>query len=168
MIPDNVPKNYSHIVLVTGSRTWDDEAAMIAVFRRIWLDWGTETITRPLLISGANPRGADAMAERLWYDHGFEILSMPANWAADGRAAGPKRNQRMVNAAQVMRDAGALVACAAFLDLCTRPDCPKAHLQQLAPAWPGHFSHGTIHCRDRALVAGLLVHDVLAQPVAAG
>lgn len=107
------------------------------------------------------------MGERLWYDRELEVLPMPADWSADGRGAGLRRNQRMVDAAQVMRDAGAQVTCAAFLDLCTRANCPLAHHQQLAPAQPGHFSHGTVHCRSRALAAGLPVHDVLPQPVGA-
>ena len=50
----------NHRVLVTGSRTWADEAVIAAALREHWHDGNA------LLISGACPRGTDAIAERLW------------------------------------------------------------------------------------------------------
>lgn len=159
MIPTNISEDYSHIVLVTGSRTWSDEGAMRATFNQLWQCWSPRSVTRPLLISGHCPDGADAMAEYLWYGRGLEVLRMPADWSA-GRGAGYVRNQKMVDAAQVLRQAGAQVASAAFLDPCIRARCPQRDRQQLMPDHPGHFSHGTVHCRSRALAADIEVLDV--------
>lgn len=163
MIPEKIPNKFSHAVLVTGARTWGDEPQMRAAFRQAWLEWGVENVTRPVLLSGHCPSGADAMAERLWLDAELEIVPFPADWNQDGRAAGLARNERMVNAAQVFRDSGTPVVCLVFLDLCTKAGCPQRHKQQLLPEHPGHFSHGTIHCRGMAIAAGLQVVDILPQ-----
>ncbi|MEV0443541.1 SLOG family protein [Streptomyces spectabilis] len=148
MIAEMIPESFSHVVLVTGSRSWNDERSMRETFNDAWRDWGAENVTRPVLISGHCPEGADAMAERLWLAAGFEIRTFPAAWsAAHGKRAGFQRNQEMVDAAQVFREAGAQVLCTAFLDLCRKPGCRQRDQKQLMPHTPGHFSHGTIHCR---------------------
>lgn len=155
MIAEMIPGSFSHVALVTGSRSWNDEKSMRETFNNAWRDWGPKSITRPVLLSGHCPKGADAIAERLWRDAGCEIITFPANWSTHGRAAGFQRNQEMVDAAQVLREAGAQVLCTAFLDLCRKPGCPKRDQEQLMPHTPGHFSHGTIHCRSRARAAGI-------------
>ncbi|MFF8918019.1 SLOG family protein [Streptomyces sp. NPDC015032] len=155
MIPEMIPGSFSHVVLVTGSRSWNDEQGMRDAFNDAWRGWGVESVTRPVLLSGHCPEGADAMAERLWRSAGFEVVAFPASWSAHGRAAGFRRNQEMVDAAQVFRDAGAQVLCAAFLDLCRKPECTQRGREQLMPHTPGHFSHGAVHCRDRARAAGI-------------
>ncbi|MFM9539980.1 hypothetical protein [Streptomyces turgidiscabies] len=163
-----IPESFSHVVLVTGSRSWNDEQSMRSAFNDAWRDWGAENVTRPVLISGHCPEGADgiegadAMAERLWRLAGFEIRTFPAAWSAHGkRRAGFQRNQEMVDAAQVFREAGAQVLCTAFLDLCRKPGCPQRDQEQLMPHVPGHFSHGTIHCRSRARAAGIETATVI-------
>lgn len=162
MIPEKIPSKFSHVMLVTGARSWDDEHTMCATFRDIWRGWEAENIIRPVLVSGHCPDGADAMAERLWRKAGLEILAFPASWAAHGRTAGLVRNQQMVDATAVFRDAGARVRCIAFLDWCRIPDCAQLSQEQLVPEGPpGHYSHGTIHCRARAQAAGLKVVDVV-------
>ena len=75
-------------VLVTGSRTWTDEAAIAAALRQHW-DGAA------VLVSGACPRGADAIAERLWTAWGGRVERHPADWAS-GRDAGMRRNAAMV------------------------------------------------------------------------
>ncbi|MFB7599145.1 SLOG family protein [Streptomyces sp. NPDC056160] len=115
-----ISESFSHVVLVTGSRSWNDEQSMRTAFNGAWRDWGAENVTRPVLISGHCPDGADAMAERLWRAAGFEIRTFPAAWSAHGKQAGFQRNQEMVDAAGVFREAGAQVLCTAFLDLCAR------------------------------------------------
>ena len=77
-------------VLVTGSRTWTDEAAIAAALRQHW-DGAA------VLVSGACPRGADAIAERLWTAWGGQVERHPADWAS-GRDAGMRRNAAMVTA----------------------------------------------------------------------
>lgn len=153
--------SFSHVVLVTGSRSWNDEKSMRETFNDAWRDWGAESVTRPVLISGHCPEGADAMAERLWQAAGFEIRTFPAAWSAHRKRAGFQRNQEMVDAAQDFRESGAQVLCTAFLDLCRKPGCPQRGREQLLPHTPGHFSHGTIHCRSRARAAGITTTNVI-------
>lgn len=152
---------YSHVVLATGARSWDDEPAMRRAFNDLWRMWMPDQVTRPLLIFGACPDGADAMAERLWRAAGFESIPFPADWHTHGGAAGPIRNQEMVDVAVGLREAGAEVVCAPFLDRCRKPGCRRREQQQLMPSVPGHFSHGTIDCRQSATHAGLDVRDVI-------
>ncbi|MEU6261879.1 DUF4326 domain-containing protein [Saccharopolyspora shandongensis] len=159
--PGLLTTEYSHVLLVTGARSWDDEPAMRRVFNDLWRIWGPEQVTRPVLIFGECPDGADAMAERLWRAAGFESMPFPADWQRHGRAAGFTRNQEMVDVAVGLREARARVACTAFLDLCRKPGCPRRGQQQLMPSVPGHFSHGTVHCRQQAAQAGLDVRDVI-------
>ncbi|MDP9904723.1 hypothetical protein [Arthrobacter bambusae] len=117
--------------------------------------------TRPLLISGHAAHGADAMAERLWRAESFDVLAVPADWTTHGKRAGFHRNQQMVNLAVNMRMQGSIVRVAAFLDLCRKADCTQRHDEQLMPHTPGHFSHGTMHCRTLAIRAGLETIDVI-------
>ena len=77
-------------VLVTGSRTWTDQAVIAAALREHWRDGA-------VLVSGACPRGADAIAERLWATWGGQVERHPADWST-GRAAGMERNAAMVAA----------------------------------------------------------------------
>ncbi|MFE7114096.1 SLOG family protein [Streptomyces sp. NPDC057654] len=161
MIAEMIPEPFSHVVLVTGSRSWNDEQSMCSVFNGAWRDWGPSSVTRPVLISGHCPAGADAMTESLWRAAGFEILAFPADWSAHGKRAGFQRNQEMVDAADAFREAGAHVLCTAFLDLCRKPGCPQQGQEQLLPHTPGHFSHGAIHCRARARTAGIKTTTVI-------
>jgi hypothetical protein len=77
-------------VLVTGSRTWTDETVIRAALNEQWQPGA-------VLVSGACPRGADAIAERLWRSMGGRVERHPADWAA-GRDAGLARNAAMVAA----------------------------------------------------------------------
>ncbi|MER6520046.1 SLOG family protein [Streptomyces sp. NPDC001553] len=161
MIAEMIPAPFSHVVLVTGSRSWNDEKSMRETFNDAWRDWGVENVTRPVLISGHCREGADAMAERLWRAAGFEIRPFPADWSTRGGTAGFQRNQEMVDAAHVFLEAGTRVLCTAFLDLCRKPGCPQRNREQLMPHAPGHFSHGAIHCRSRARDAGIRTTSVI-------
>ncbi|GAP61323.1 hypothetical protein AHiyo1_50140 [Arthrobacter sp. Hiyo1] len=153
---------YSHVLLITGARSWDDEPAMRAAFRDTWTAWGSANVTSPLLISGQCPDGADAMAESLWRAEGFAVVTIPADWERHGRKkAGLIRNQQMVDLAVTMRMQGSTVRTAAFLDLCRKAGCTQRHGEQLMPHTPGHFSHGTMHCRTQAIRAGLETVDVI-------
>ncbi|MFF1880227.1 SLOG family protein [Pseudarthrobacter sp. NPDC058196] len=155
----------THALLVTGARTWGDEAAMKDAFNSAWRTWGPSTVTRPLLISGHCPKGADAMAERLWRAAGFQVLEIPADWDKHGVKAGMERNTEMVRLAPSLQEQGIPVLCTAFLDRCTKDRCRQGRRQQLLPAVEGHFSHRTIHCRAKALAAGIQVFDVLQAPL---
>ncbi|MFG1857470.1 hypothetical protein ACGFJT_36935 [Actinomadura geliboluensis] len=158
---------YSHVMLVTGARSWDDVPAMKRAFHDAWGAWGSSSVTRPLLVSGHCPpdrrgRGADAMAERLWQAQGLETRVVPADWKGSGSGAGFIRNQEMVDLVADFRQQGSAVLCMAFLDLCQKgPRCPQLHDQQLMPHLGGHYSHGTVHCRAAAIEKGIEVVDVL-------
>jgi len=112
-------------ILVTGSRRWADEDA-------VWMAIVNEARAEPLVIvHGDCPTGADAIAKA-----GAEWMldtvqeAHPADWS-QGRGAGPRRNQEMV-------DLGA--------DLCL--------------AFPLGESPGTKDCMRRALAAGIPLHVV--------
>ena len=88
--PEPSPPQPRRRVLVTGSRAWTDETAIAAALRQHW-DGAA------VLVCGACPRGADAIAERLWTTWGGRVERHPADWAS-GRDAGMRRNAAMVMA----------------------------------------------------------------------
>jgi hypothetical protein len=127
-------------LLITGSRQWPDENAVwesiaMAIAENL-PNGGTVTI-----VHGGCPTGADYFAHT-WFslpicDPGYQVVEEvhPADWERYGKAAGPIRNQAMV-------DRGADLVLAAPL--------PGAR----------SLSKGTWDCVDRARVAGLRVEVV--------
>ena len=107
-------------ILVTGSRNWTDRAAIAQALLDLRMEGP------PVIVHGACPTGADAIADELATSWGWEIERHPADWDRHGKAAGPLRNQEMV-------DAGA--------DVCV--------------AFPHGDSRGTRDCMKRATAAGL-------------
>jgi hypothetical protein len=77
-------------VLITGSRTWTDTATLRAALADAWAAGAR------VLVSGACPTGADALAEQCWRRWGGQIERHPADWSRHGRAAGFRRNAAMV------------------------------------------------------------------------
>ena len=114
--------------LICGSRTWDDSIPI-----RIVLYGLAPTV----LIHGGAP-GADTLADNRAEDMGLDILCFPADWKKYGRAAGPIRNQQML-------DEG-------------KPDVVFAFTDDLAT------SKGTADMVRRARKAGLPVY-VIGRPV---
>jgi hypothetical protein len=78
-------------VLVTGSRDWDDVNEIALALRIVWKVWPGST-----LVSGASPRGADNIAERVWEGLGGTVERHPADWNKHGKRAGFVRNAEMV------------------------------------------------------------------------
>ncbi|MBA2951459.1 SLOG family protein [Streptomyces himalayensis] len=84
-------------VIVTGSRALKDEAAVYDAL------WGVYQEHGPFqLVHGACSTGADFYAE-LWHriagrGLGCTEEKFPAAWSTRGRAAGPERNERMIEA----------------------------------------------------------------------
>lgn len=109
-------------VLVCGGRDYDDQAAVDRVLSKL-------TPPPKLLIHGG-ATGADALAASWAADRGIEVVVCPADWVRHGRAAGPVRNQAMLD------------------DLC--PD--------LVVAFPG--GRGTADMVRRARAAGVPVLEV--------
>lgn len=114
-------------ILVTGSRDWTNRDAVNLALHKVLRDFPLEPIT---LVHGGCPTGADYLAHSFahfssrWIDEEVH----PADWKKHGRAAGPIRNQHMV-------DLGA--------DLCV--------------AFPLGESRGTRHCMKAAAKAGIPV-----------
>ena len=83
---------------------------------------------RPTMVHGACPDGVDACAAQLARTHNLKVEEHPADWSEHERAAGPIRNQQMVDSSD------ALVAI-----------------------WDGK-SRGTKDIIQKAIKAGLEVH----------
>lgn len=86
-------------IIVTGSRKWADKRAVWDALNATLLECGAF-----VLIHGGCSTGADAMAHQwCWAAQRFvpshvkeEVFK--ANWEGRGKAAGPERNQRMIEA----------------------------------------------------------------------
>lgn len=120
-------------ILVTGSRKWDDVVLLCQALEDVWQLYGDQLV----IVHGHCPTGADHLADLWAVAKGLRVERHPADWERHGKAAGPLRNQEMV-------DLGA--------DLC---------LAFLAPD-----SRGTKDCVRRASVAGIPVHSFHSAGVA--
>lgn len=78
-------------VLVTGSRSWTDAAAISGALAELHQQYGD----RLVVVHGACRTGADRIADGWARRHGVTTETHPADWAA-GRGAGPARNAAMV------------------------------------------------------------------------
>jgi YspA, cpYpsA-related SLOG family len=80
-------------LLVTGSRAWDD---VRTIERALGVILGRHP-EGVLLVHGACPRGADAIAAACAArTPGYRIEAHPAHWRRYGRAAGYRRNAEMI------------------------------------------------------------------------
>jgi hypothetical protein len=91
-------------ILITGARDWRDKAIVRHAIFSTWEEAGRPKDT--VVIVG-RAKGADTFAEICAEAFGFTIEPYTANWKKQHKAAGPIRNQRMV-------DSGADI-CLAFL-----------------------------------------------------
>lgn len=112
-------------ILVTGSRDRNDRGVMRAVLTALW---AAPEYRDAVLVHGACPTGADEICRQEWERLGGTTEPHPAQWDVHGKAAGPIRNQQMV-------DLGA--------DVCL--------------AFPLPNSRGTVDCMGRAGAAGIPV-----------
>lgn len=76
-------------ILVTGSRDWTDRDIIRKVLS--WLPPGST------VVHGA-ARGADTIAAEEAKALGLTVEAHPADWKRHGKAAGPIRNQKMIDA----------------------------------------------------------------------
>jgi hypothetical protein len=75
------------VVIVCGSREWTDKAPILRVLS------GLEE--HSIVIHGAQ-RGADVLAGEAAKELGLHVLPEEADWSAYGKAAGPMRNDKML------------------------------------------------------------------------
>ncbi|NUS02058.1 MAG: DUF2493 domain-containing protein [Nonomuraea sp.] len=88
-------------VLVCGSRQWHDRVAIRQVLKRLQGEArgaGEEFV----VIHGACPDGADLLADQICESElglvpGKDLIREPAQWKRYKRAAGPVRNQKMID-----------------------------------------------------------------------
>lgn len=84
-------------IIVTGSRKWADKQAVCDALMEQFLKHGPFA-----LVHGGCATGADDIAHRWFMSAGRKlgVTETPffANWDGRGRAAGPERNKRMVEA----------------------------------------------------------------------
>lgn len=78
-------------VLVCGGRDFNDALTLGSWLGGIHKQRGIDV----LIHGGA--RGADFMAGKFAEWMGIPVLEFPADWARDGKAAGPIRNSRMLS-----------------------------------------------------------------------
>ena len=116
-------------VLVTGSREWDDMQEL----RYALIHATALRLDSAVIVHGACPSGADAMAAEWAHDYGVPAEEHPADWDGYGKSAGFVRNAEMVSL-------GA--------DLC------------LAFYKQGAGNKGTDHCASQAERAGIPVRRV--------
>ena len=117
-------------ILVTGSRDWDAEGSLRQALMGAAAGLGVSRESRNLIVvHGACPRGADAMADTWAKDYGIPAERHPADWSY-GKSAGFIRNAEMV---------------ALGADLC------------LAFYKQGAGNKGTDHCASLAEKAGIPV-----------
>jgi hypothetical protein len=122
---------YEFRVLITGSRDWDDSEPVRAALNNALSAIPPGSYL--MVIHGACPTGVDTFASEWVKEMQAQCFPVfedphPANWFKHGKAAGPIRNQEMV-------DLGA--------DICF--------------AFPAPGSKGTVHCMGAAEKAGTLV-----------
>jgi hypothetical protein len=86
-------------IMVSGSRTWNDEAMMLRAFvthvpRELR---GSVTLYHGDADGRDGKEGADKMADRLWRAYRIgPVVPIPANWDELGLSAGPVRNGVLV------------------------------------------------------------------------
>lgn len=113
-------------VLVCGGRDFGNARWLYAV-----LDDLKKRETIDCIIEGDAP-GADRMAGYWAKKNRVDLKLYPANWATEGRAAGPRRNQKML-------------------------DNGKPDLVIAFPRASGKFGNGTLDMIQRAQSAGVEV-----------
>jgi hypothetical protein len=74
-------------LLVSGSREFDDKAKMLSIIQDI----------NPTLIIHGAAKGADTLAGEIGDELGIPVDPYPAKWSLYGKAAGPIRNQQMLD-----------------------------------------------------------------------
>ena len=80
-------------LLACGSRIWTDRARLRQVLDQVVADHGDGQVVT--VIEG-DARGADRLAGQLARRRGWRLERYPADWTRDGRAAGFRRNARML------------------------------------------------------------------------
>ena len=77
-------------ILVCGDRDWTDKSIIYSILAG-YADYDD------LVIIEGEARGADSIAGEWARDGGVDLMPFPAKWDEFGKAAGPIRNQQMLD-----------------------------------------------------------------------
>lgn len=77
-------------LLIAGSRTFEDRELLYRVADEVLAG------ERAVIVEGG-ARGADSLAKDYALERGLDLVEFKADWKQYGRAAGPKRNDEMVD-----------------------------------------------------------------------
>jgi len=110
----------SYQLLVCGSREYELATELERVLDAL------VSVNRPSQVIVGGARGADRLAAAWSRKRGFETVTVLADWNRDGKSAGFKRNERMVNR---LRSGDKVVA---FVVDATAPTAGTAHTMGLA------------------------------------
>lgn len=83
-----------HRILVCGGRDYADRKNVFAYLDRLWRE-AAPLDALEVIQGGAT--GADALAREWCCARAVPYVNVPANWNLHGRAAGPLRNQKMLD-----------------------------------------------------------------------
>jgi len=86
-------------VLMCGDRNWKDASLIDSCLMSLVYDIAVNG-GGPLVIIAGVAKGADSIAEDRARYHNIELDLYPAQWHLYGRAAGPRRNQQMLDEGQ--------------------------------------------------------------------
>jgi ribulose 1,5-bisphosphate synthetase/thiazole synthase len=81
----------SERILVCGSREWKN----FQIIKKF-----LESLEKDTIIIHGGCRGADSIAGYIAKQLGLEVIVYKANWEIDGKSAGTKRNQKMLDEGQ--------------------------------------------------------------------
>ena len=86
-------------IIVTGTRE-NDTAWNLFAIETVCELWRQENDSKDefVIVHGNNPAGIDHAVGIFFRMYGFQVEARSADWKAYGRAAGPIRNQEMINA----------------------------------------------------------------------
>lgn len=89
-------------VIIAGSRSITDYETVDNAINHALMNWRIKTVRaiNEVISGGAN--GVDRLGERWARLNNIPIVILYASWAIQGRAAGPIRNQEMVNRADAL------------------------------------------------------------------
>ena len=86
-------------IIIAGGRDFNDYPLLERTVDQFLADVHDE-----ITIFCGTARGADSLGERYAKKRGYAVRNFPPDWRRYGRAAGPKRNQEMAEAADALAD----------------------------------------------------------------
>lgn len=83
------------IVLICGDRNWDNKVSIMSAVKHLMKEHSE------LIIVEGEALGADSLARDVGTELGLEVRKYPANWDMLKKAAGPIRNQQMLDSENI-------------------------------------------------------------------